>query len=138
MDDKKITRKEQNAQNMSVDLETGAQKGVKLQRFDLIPCKPFWELAEHYGKGVTSSKYSERNWEKGYNWSKSYSAMIRHANQFWSGENYDKCTDTCEQSVKKICSNHTGSKHLIAVAWHALALAEFMETHPEKDDRPIG
>jgi hypothetical protein len=126
---------EQSKNNISVDLETGAKKGVKLQRFDLIPHKPLWELAEHYGRGV-NEKYSERNWEKGYDWSKSYSAMMRHAVQFWAGENFDRCTKNCfDENQGSPCFNHTQSKHLIAVAWHALTLAEFMDTHPEKDDR---
>jgi hypothetical protein len=28
----------------------------------------------------------------------------------------------------------TGSPHIIAVAWHAFALAEFHRTHPELND----
>lgn len=102
-----------------VDPDTGAAKGSKLARFDLIPAKPLWELAEHYGKGC--AKYSSRNWERGYDWSLSFAACMRHLQQFWAGEDIDP---------------ETGSKHVIAAAWHALAMAEFMETHPEKDDRP--
>ncbi len=30
----------------------------------------------------------------------------------------------------------TGVPHIICVAWHAFALAEFGDTHPEFDDRP--
>lgn len=99
--------------------KTGARKGSKLARFDLIPTGPLTQLAEHYGRG--SKKYEDRNWEKGYDWKYSYSALQRHANAFWGGEDIDE---------------ETGSPHIIAVAWHALALAEFMQTHPELDDRP--
>lgn len=102
-----------------VDPDTGAAKGRKLARFDLVPPSPLWQLAEHYGKG--SKKYADRNWEGGYDWSLSYDALCRHLNQFWQGEDIDE---------------ETGSLHIIAVAWHAFALAEFYRTHPEKDNRP--
>lgn len=103
----------------TTDPDTGAAKGVKLARFDLIPARPLWLLAEHYGKGCV--KYADRNWEAGYSWSKSFGAMMRHAWAFWRGEDIDP---------------ETGSPHMIAVAWHALALVEYATTHPEKDDRP--
>lgn len=102
-----------------VDPKTGGEKGSKLARFDLIPAGPLWELAEHNGKGAR--KYADRNWERGYKWSLSYAALQRHLNQFWGGEDIDQ---------------ETGSKHLVSAAWHCLALAEFMRTHPELDDRP--
>lgn len=98
---------------------TGAQKAGNDERHDLVPVGPKRELATHYGVG--SKKYADRNWELGYEWSKSYAALTRHLVQFWGGEDIDP---------------ETGSKHIIAVAWHAFALAEFMETHPEFDNRP--
>lgn len=101
------------------DPTTGAQKGQKLARFDLIPSGPLWELAEHYGRG--SKKYADRNWEKGYDWSLSYAAAMRHLTQFWGGEDIDP---------------ETGTLHVIAAAWHCFSLAEYRKTHPEKDDRP--
>lgn len=101
------------------DPDTGAQKGQKLASFSLIPTGPLWELAEHFGKGA--KKYAARNYERGYAWSLSYDAAQRHLNQFWAGEDIDP---------------ETGSKHLIAAAWHCFALALFSQTHPEKDDRP--
>lgn len=33
------------------------------------------------------------------------------------------------------CFNHTGSHHMVAVAWHSFLLLEFKDTHPEHDDR---
>lgn len=98
---------------------TGAEKGVKLARFDLIPTVPLLQVAEHYGRGA--NKYSDRNWEKGYEWSKSYAALQRHANAFWSGEDFDP---------------ELGSHHLAAVIFHAMALLEFCNTMPQYDDRP--
>jgi hypothetical protein len=101
-----------------VDADTGAEKGAKLARFDLIPTGPLTELAEHFGAGA--KKYADNNWRRRYSWSLSYAALQRHAAAFWGGEDLDP---------------ETGSKHIIAVAWHAFALAEFMETNREKDDR---
>lgn len=108
-----------------VTSSTGASKGSKPARYDLIPVGPLAELAEHYGKGA--QKYAQvngrDNWRNGYDWSLSYAALQRHANAFWSGEDIDP---------------ETGSKHMVAVAWHAFALVEFMESHPGFDtrDRP--
>jgi len=99
--------------------ETGGEKGQKLARFDLIPANALIHLAEHYGKGA--AKYADRNWERGYDWRLSFAAIQRHSWQFWSGETYDE---------------DTGSHHMAAVAFHALALITFNETHPELDDRP--
>ena len=114
---KKIVYPEGGEQRIT-DKTTGASKCQKLARFALLPAQPLWELAEHYGKGC--AKYSERNWERGYDWSLSYGAAQRHLNRFWNGED---------------CDPETQSKHIIAAAWHCLAIAEFMATHPEKDDR---
>lgn len=99
--------------------ETGAQKGSKLDRFDLIPTEPLRLLAHHYGVGAR--KYAENNWRKGYKWSLSYAAMQRHANAFWSGEDIDE---------------ETGTPHIIAAAWHCFAMAQYMIDFKEYDDRP--
>lgn len=97
---------------------TGAKKQVKKARFDLIPVGPLKRLAEHYGHGA--SHYEDRNWEKGIDWSDIYAAMMRHATDWWGGEDYDK----------------DGFHHLVAVAWYAFALLEYEHTHPELDNRP--
>jgi hypothetical protein len=97
---------------------TGGEKGVKPARFDLIPAGPMWEVAEHYGRGA--EKYEDRNWERGYEWSKSFGAMMRHAWAFWRGED---------------CDPETGSHHMAAVVFHALALIEFGRTQRAFDDR---
>lgn len=106
-------------EHRSVDPDTGGVKGVKPARFDLVPAGPMVQVATHYGLGA--AKYEDRNWERGYAWSKSYAALQRHAHAFWSGENDDP---------------ETGSPHMAAVVFHALALLEFTNTHPSKDDRP--
>lgn len=98
---------------------TGGQKETKLARFDLVPPGPLWDLAEHYGRGA--KKYSSRNWERGYEWSKSYQALQRHLTAWWGGEDRDP---------------ELGNNHLVAAAFHVFALLEFINTHPEFDDRP--
>ena len=112
-----------------VDPKTGAAKGSKLARFDLIPAQPLWELAEHYGKGM--NKYAARNFQKGYSWSLSIAALMRHIVQFMKGEDFDNHNPDCPPN----CTEHTGSAHVIAVCWHGLALRDFMLHHPEGDDR---
>jgi hypothetical protein len=115
------TNKEMHFQSEEVtytDPTTGGRKGAKPERFDLLPTRPLAIVARHYGIGA--DKYGDRNWEKGYPWSLTYAAMQRHLNAFWSGEDIDQ---------------ETQSPHLAAVVFHALALMEFMNTHPEMDDR---
>jgi hypothetical protein len=102
-----------------VDPTTGGEKGSKLARFDLVPAEFEWALAEHYGRGA--KKYADRNWERGYRWSLSYAALRRHLNQWWAGEDIDP---------------ETGSSHLIAVAWHAIALFIYQLRGLGTDDRP--
>lgn len=101
-----------------VTSSTGGQKGQKPEQYQSIPVGPMRELAEHYAKGAI--KYDDHNFRKGYPWSSSFSALSRHLWAFWGGEDIDA---------------ETGSKHVIAVAWHALALASFMDEHREFDDR---
>lgn len=96
---------------------TGGQKGKKLQRFSLIPPEFLWQLAEHYGKGAT--KYDDRNWERGYDWSLTVDALERHYNQWKLGEDIDP---------------ETGSHHLIAMAWHVVALFIFQLRGLGRDD----
>lgn len=99
---------------------TGGEKGAKPQRYDLIPIGPLNLLAELYGKGA--EKYAEHNFRKGYNWSLSYAAAMRHLTAFWNGEDIDP---------------EMGLPHVICAAFHMFALAEFMKEHPEFDDRYI-
>ena len=100
---------------------TGGQKGSKLARFDLIPPSVLWELAEHYGKGA--EKYNDDNWKKGYDWKLSFASAIRHLMKFWSGEDYDHDVPIAP------------TKHVVAAAWHCIALAWFMDNMPEYDNR---
>ncbi len=108
-------------EEVRVTSPTGGQKGRKIHRYGLIPAVPLHDLAELCGKGA--EKYSADNWRRGFDWSLSFDAMMRHAWAFWRGEDYDP---------------ETGVPHVISAAWHCLVLAEFMRMHRGFDDRPIG
>lgn len=97
---------------------TGAEKGVKEARHDLIPGPALDLLARLYGKGA--EKYAAHNWRKGYEWSKSYAAAQRHMLLFWEGEDIDP---------------EMGLPHVTCAAFHMFALATYMIEHPEFDDR---
>lgn len=110
------------AEERVVNSATGGEKGSKLARFDLIPADALAEVAKHFGRGAR--KYADRNWERGYDWGLSFAALQRHAWAWQGGEDVDE---------------ETGSNHLVAVAWHALALLHFAlnpEQYAELDNRP--
>lgn len=101
-----------------VDPKTGGEKGSKLARFALVPWEAIWLVAEHFGRGAR--KYADRNWERGYKWSLSYDALMRHFVLDIMGEDTD---------------DETGSWHIVAVAWHALVLISFRLLRRGTDDR---
>lgn len=106
-----------------VDETTGGMKGQKLARFDMIPPDVLWELAEHFGKGEAKYPSDENglpNWQRGYSWRLSVAALLRHFFAFLKGEDIDP---------------ETGSSHLIAVVWHAMALRWFQLHGKGKDYR---
>lgn len=107
------------------DPRTGGQKGSKDERFDLIPARPMQAVARHYGIGA--KKYDDDNWRLGYSWRLSIASLERHLNAFKAGEDIDH--DVLPDGTP------TESPHMAAVVFHALALLEFAETHPELDDR---
>lgn len=126
--------------------ETGGEKGVKSERWDLLPMGALAKVAEHFGRGA--AKYADHNWRRGYPWSRSYGAAGRHYRAFVEGEDYDRCPEDghgCRHTdmegnpykgpVPGTCFNHTGSLHIVAFAWHALVLIEFFEQHQQYDDR---
>lgn len=100
--------------------QTGGQKGRKLERFELLPWDQLAKVARLYHFGA--SKYADHNWRKGYSWSLSFGAMMRHASLFWQGESLD---------------SETGEHHLTSVVFHALALMWFEERYAELDDRYV-
>lgn len=99
---------------------TGGEKGRKLARFDLVPPEAMWALAEAFGAGA--AKYSDRNWERGYDWSLSYGALQRHLWQFWNGEDIDA---------------ETGTPHIVSAMWHCAVLTTYqLSGNVQFDDRP--
>lgn len=102
-----------------VNEKTGGKKGSKDERYDLIPWEQMDEVARLFNKGA--EKYSAHNWTKGYAWHLSFASLIRHAAAFWGGQSYDEETE-CH--------------HLSSVIFHALALMNFEQHHPDLDDRP--
>lgn len=125
---------------------TGGQKGVKLARFDLIPPRPLWLLAEHFGKGA--KKYAAHQWRAGVDWGDLIAALERHLMLFKMGIDYDTCSNEPDNCVHErngeawdgpedTCWNHTGSHHLQAVMWMSFALMEHVEFDLGTDDRYI-
>lgn len=100
------------------DPDTGGQKGVKPERFDLIPAEPLMELARVYGWGAT--KYDDHNWRKGYNWGWSFASLMRHAWEWWAGKRADP---------------ESGLHPLAHVAWHCFTLMWYQMEDQGKDDR---
>lgn len=112
--------------------DSGAQKGSKLARYDMIPADALELVAKHYGKGAEKYPPFDNNdgyglldnYRRGYAWSLSFAAMMRHAWAFWRGEDIDP---------------ETGSPHLAAVVWHALTMMHWSlndELTKKYDDRP--
>lgn len=68
-----------------------------------------------------AAKYAPRNWEKGMDWSRPFSALMRHMWAWWRGETKDP---------------ETGFSHL----WHAACCIMFLVAYEERktgnDDRP--
>lgn len=107
-----------NRKEVRTTSSTGGEKGTKPERHDLIPVEALGQVAALYGRGA--EKYAAHNWRRGYEWSKSYAALQRHATQFWAGEDNDA---------------EMGLPHMASVAFHALALLTFMDEQRSFDDR---
>ncbi|GAN79829.1 hypothetical protein Aam_030_062 [Acidocella aminolytica 101 = DSM 11237] len=88
-------------------------------RYDLIPPDALHALAVHYT--ISLKKYPERNWERGMAWGKCFASLMRHAWAWMRGEDFDP---------------ETGSHHMIAAAWNALAIATYHMRGIGNDDRP--
>lgn len=104
------------AEYVVTDPITGGQKAQKLTQYSLIPPHALAELAKVYGRGA--QKYARRNWEKGYAWSLSYDAMLRHLELFRVKESIDE----------------DGLHHLAHAMFHLIALYEFERRSIGLDD----
>lgn len=100
------------------DPETGAKKEIKKAQLGAIDPKALLLLAEAAGYGA--GKYEQYNYLKGYPWSLSFNAMMRHALAFWNGEDIDP---------------ESGLPHMVHAAWHGLAMTSFLTREIGEDDR---
>jgi hypothetical protein len=107
-------------EKIHVDPVTGGTKGSKPCQLAFIDPIALRELGKVAGYGA--EKYDKWNYLKGYDWSLSYNALMRHLLDFWGGEYLD---------------DENGAAHLASVAWHALALISFHERALGNDDRPL-
>lgn len=98
---------------------SGEKKDEGKLRYDLIPAHPLQELAYVYTIGA--KKYGDNNWRSGIAYSRIIAALMRHLEAWRMGRAVDP---------------DDGQHPLASVAWCALTLMEYENTHPEFDDRP--
>jgi len=87
-------------------------------RLDLVPCELTVAVATVMAYGA--EKYDEHNWRKGLVWSRVYAAAQRHLTAWWAGDETD---------------NESGINHVAHAACCLAFLLNYMEQHPELDDR---
>lgn len=117
---------------------TGGQKGVKAERYDLIPWKGVAAIARVFDFGAR--KYADHNWRKRYEWSKSLASLHRHISAVTDGETYDRCPPDCEYLGENdflTCRNHSGLPHLAHAGFHVLVLLTWLEEDGEGVDNPM-
>lgn len=88
-------------------------------RYDLIP----FDVLEEYVKVLTfgANKYSSRNWEAGFNWSRCFAAALRHLTSWFRGQDKDP---------------ETGLSHLAHAMCCVTFLLAFELRKAGTDDRP--
>jgi hypothetical protein len=85
----------------------------------LVPFDATTEVVKVLGAG--SAKYGGRNWEKGMDFSRPFSATMRHLTAWWQGEDHDP---------------ETGLSHLAHAACNTLFLLAYSLRGVGRDDRP--
>ena len=98
------------------------KEGVKFDAgkppMELLSTKGLREIAKVMGKG--KEKYGAHNWRSGLAWTRVIGAAYRHLSSFADGEDLDP---------------ETGLSHLAHLGCCVLFLLEYIQTHPELDDR---
>lgn len=87
---------------------TGGEKCSKPSQLFLAPAEALLVLGEVYGRAL--EKYAAHNFRKGYNWSLSYNALLRHVFASINGEDID---------------DESGLPHMAHAAWHCLTLLQY-------------
>jgi len=85
--DKITMDKRKEFDNDDIENSFGIKFDKEKLRYDLIPIKSLEEIAKVFGYGF--KKYGAHNWEKGINFSRLYSATLRHLFAYWNGEDND-------------------------------------------------
>lgn len=106
------------AETRVVDPKTGGAKGSKIAQLGAVDPAALLEVARVAGFG--GQKYDRGNFLKGYAWSLSFDALMRHLLAFWDGEETDP---------------ESGMSHMAHAAWHCLALISFSQRKLGTDDR---
>lgn len=101
------------------DFKVALKNDQDKPRTDLLPVLALEEVVKVFTYGA--KKYSARNWEKGFVWSRPYGACIRHLFAYWRGETIDP---------------ESGISHLAHAVCNALFLLEFEIRRTGTDDRP--
>lgn len=99
---------------------TGGEKGMKPERYDLLPKPGLDAMARVYDFGA--SKYADHNWRRGYEWSKSISAALRHMMAFQDGETSDP---------------ESGLPHPAHAMFHMAAVLTWLEEQGEGAQNPF-
>lgn len=108
-------------EHVVVNAATGGAKGSKPQQMELLPWGALLAISEVYHHGA--KKYAPDNWRKGYDWSLSFGALMRHLALWYEGQDDDP---------------EFGLSHLAHAGFHVLALLTFAagERYAEMDNRP--
>lgn len=96
----------------------GLRYNTGKNRLELVPYDALLAMSEVLTFGA--SKYEDRNWEKGMNYSVAFSSLMRHLIAFWNGEDKDK---------------ESGLDHMAHVLCNAAFLYRFTKMEG-LDDRP--
>ena len=99
--------------------ETGGTKDQKDIQLSQMPYEALQELGRVYSFGAR--KYDRYNFRRGYAWSLSFDALLRHLFAWWGGQDDD---------------TESGLSHMAHACWHTMCLIFFSKKFPEYDDRP--
>ncbi len=114
-----FTENSENRSKLKNTTTLSERKNEGKLRFDLVPPEVEKALAEVLTYGTT--KYADRNWEKGNLYSVPYASLRRHLNSWYAGEDIDP---------------ESGLSNLKLLLMNVAMLVFYEEHHPHLDDRP--